>query len=366
VETFDGKRPKNSILPDNFFQKSELEFRTNRPLWPGATLDINWKSGFGFNKNQLDSTDNEGNSRFTNIVMTSNYNRTYLSLPKFLMFAPLNNSIERVIDLYNERKPGIVAQFPTDTLRQNQALRDAVSESFEKGLETRIFAFLPDALQKILPAMNWTLRWDGVEKLPIFAGLAKRVTLEHAYKSTYQESTTKTDNGIIPGSQQIQSGFEPLIGMQLTFDESKLKGLLTGSLRFTTKSNYSLQPTSSIIQGESITDLTMQANYNRRGFKTSFFGLTFDNELEFAFLATFKRSLRSTYNLLQLADQEGQRLDGNTQIIIEPSARYGISQRVTARLFMRYETTINEGAAAPGFSRYQFGLDIRISVSGGR
>jgi hypothetical protein len=33
---------------------------------------------------------------------------------------------------------------------------------------------------------------------------------------------------------------------------------------------------------------------------------------------------------------------------------------------MRYETTINEGAAAPGFSRYQFGLDIRISVSGGR
>jgi hypothetical protein len=311
-------------------------------------LDINWKSGFGFNKNQLDSTDNEGNSRFTNIVMTSNYNRTYLSLPKFLMFAPLNNSIERVIDLYNERKPGIVAQFPTDTLRQNQALRDAVSESFEKGLETRIFAFLPDALQKILPAMNWTLRWDGVEKLPIFAGLAKRVTLEHAYKSTYQESTTRTDNGIIPGSQQIQSGFEPLIGMQLT------------------KSNYSLQPTSSIIQGESITDLTMQANYNRRGFKTSFFGLTFDNELEFAFLATFKRSLRSTYNLLQLADQEGQRLDGNTQIIIEPSARYGISQRVTARLFMRYETTINEGAAAPGFSRYQFGLDIRISVSGGR
>ena len=366
VETFDGKRPKNSILPDNFFQKSELEFRTNRPLWPGATLDINWKSGFGFNRNQLDSTDNEGNSRFTNIVTTSNYNRTYLSLPKFLMFAPLNNSIERVIDLYNERKPGIIAQFPTDTLRQNQALRDAVSESFEKGLETRIFAFLPDALQKILPAMNWTLRWDGVEKLPIFAGLAKRVTLEHAYKSTYQESTTKTDNGIIPGSQQIQSGFEPLIGMQLTFDESKLKGLLTGSLRFTTKSNYSLQPTSSIIQGESITDLTMQANYNRRGFKTSFFGLTFDNELEFAFLATFKRSLRSTYNLLQLADQEGQRLDGNTQIILEPSARYGISQRVTARLFMRYETTINEGAAAPGFSRYQFGLDIRISVSGGR
>jgi len=366
VETFNGKRPRNAILPDNFFQKSEVEFRTNRPLWPGATLDLNWKSGFGFNKNQLDSTDNEGNSRFTNVVVTSNYNRSYLSLPKFLIFAPLNNSIERVIDLFNERKQVIIAQIPTDTLRQNQALRDAVSESFEKGLETRIFSFLPDAVQKVLPAINWTFRWDGVEKLPIFANLAKRVTLEHAYKSTYQESTTRTDNGIVPGSQQIQSGFEPLLGMQLTFDESKLKGLLTGSLRFTTRENYIMQPTSSIIQSESVTDLTLQANYNRRGFKTSFLGLTFDNELEFAMLTTFKRSLRNTYDLLKLADQNAQRLDGNTQIILEPSARYGISQRVTARLFMRYETTINEGAAAPGFSRYQFGLDIRISVSGGR
>ena len=364
--TYDGKRPKNSILPDNFFQKSELEFRTNRPLWAGATIDINWKSSFGFNRNQLDSTDSEGNSRFTNIVMSSTYNRTYLSLPKFLIFAPLNNSIEHVIELYNNQKPIISALYPTDTLRQNQALRDALSNSFEDGLGTNFMGFLPREILRILPSMNWTLRWDGVEKLPLFSGLAKRVTFEHAYKSTYQESSTRTDNGTIPGSQQIQSGFEPLFGIQMTFDETKLNGLLTGSFRFTTKQNYTLQPTSSVIQGESVTDATIQANYNRRGFKLKLLGLDLQNDMEFALNATYKRTLRSTYDVLNLTSAEGQKLDGNTQIIIEPSARYGISNRVTARFFMRYETTINQGAASPGFSKYQVGMDIKVSVSGGR
>jgi cell surface protein SprA len=365
-ETFDGKRPKNSTLPENFFQKSELEFRTNRPLWQGATLDLNWKSSFGFNRNRLDSTDAEGNSRFTNVVVSTTYNRTYLSLPKFLFFAPLNNTIQNVIDTYNGRRTDIQNQFPNDTLRQNQALRDALTQSFEDGLGTSIFGFLPRDVLRILPAMNWTLRWDGVEKLPLFGGLAKRVTFEHAYKSTYQESSTSTDNGTVPGSQQIQSGFEPLIGLQMSFDETKMNGILTSSLRYTTKNNYTLQPTSSVIQGESVTDITLQTNYNRRGFKFNLLGLELDNELEFALNATYKRTLRSTYDVLRLASPEGQKLDGNTQIIIEPSARYGISNRVTARFFIRYETTINEGAASPGFSKYQVGLDIRLSVSGGR
>jgi cell surface protein SprA len=214
--------------------------------------------------------------------------------------------------------------------------------------------------------MNWTLRWDGVEKLPLFSGLAKRVTFEHAYKSTYQESSTRTDNGTIPGSQQIQSGFEPLFGIQMTFDETKLNGLLTGSFRFTTKQNYTLQPTSSVIQGESVTDATIQANYNRRGFKLKLLGLDLQNDMEFALNASYKKTLRSTYDVLNLTSADGQKLDGNTQIIIEPSARYGISNRVTARFFMRYETTINQGAASPGFSKYQVGMDIKVSVSGGR
>ena len=88
--------------------------------------------------------------------------------------------------------------------------------------------------------------------------------------------------------------------------------------------------------------------------------------MEFALNASYKRTLRSTYDVLNLTSADGQKLDGNTQIIIEPSARYGISNRVTARFFMRYETTINQGAASPGFSKYQVGMDIKVSVSGGR
>ncbi|MFN3306867.1 MAG: hypothetical protein ACK42Z_06740, partial [Candidatus Kapaibacteriota bacterium] len=59
-------------------------------------------------------------------------------------------------------------------------------------------------------------------------------------------------------------------------------------------------------------------------------------------------------------------LDGNTQIIIEPRARYSLSQRLSASFFMRYEGTFTEGASSPGFSNFQVGLDIRLSISGGR
>lgn len=81
---------------------------------------------------------------------------------------------------------------------------------------------------------------------------------------------------------------------------------------------------------------------------------------------SYKRNLRSTFNLLNLNNADGQRLNGDTQIIIEPSARYTVSQRLTARAFSRYETTINEGAATPGFSTTQAGVEIRLSIAGGR
>ncbi len=65
-------------------------------------------------------------------------------------------------------------------------------------------------------------------------------------------------------------------------------------------------------------------------------------------------------------DEQGNTLDGNTQIVIEPRVSYTLSRIVRASAFVRYKGTMTEGASNPGYSTFQVGLDIRISIAGGR
>ncbi len=359
--TYDGKRPPNSVFQENFIQKSGIDMRTNRQLWPGATLDLNWKSDFAYNKLQTVTTNPEGMPDYSNIIITQTYTRSYLSLPKFFFLAPLNNTIEHVIELYNVRKAQIAEP---DTLKRNQLYLEALSESFHDGLES--FAFLPKDLRKIMPSVNWTLRWDGIEKWGLLNGVARRITLEHAYVSTYTETALINDRGKLIQAQQVQVGFQPVIGITMNFDEKKLDGTLNATLKYNSRNNYSLLATTTQVKRESAQEITLNATYNKRKFPLKILGLDLENDMEFAFMGSYKRTSSATYDILNLQDPNGQRLDGSTQIKIEPSARYSISSRVTARAFISYEATINEGVASPGFNTTQVGVDIRISIAGGR
>ena len=45
--------------------------------------------------------------------------------------------------------------------------------------------FLRKVFGEFAPRVNWSLRWDGLEKLPLFAGFVSRLSLDHAYNSNY-------------------------------------------------------------------------------------------------------------------------------------------------------------------------------------
>jgi hypothetical protein len=245
-------------------------------------------------------TDGDGVQSFSNVTIIQTYSRSYLSLPKFLFLAPLNNSIEHVIDLYLEKQPGIIAAAGNDTVKRNQLITNALSESFHDGLES--FAFLPASIRKIMPSVNWAFRWDGIEKWSLFGGIARRIALEHNYTSTYQENARITDNGRFVDGQQVQLGFQPLIGLTMSFDETKLKGTLTGTVRYNTKTSYSLLSATSNISRESSSELSIQGTYSRRGFKFALLGIDLENDLEFAFLGSYKRNQRANYDILKLTD----------------------------------------------------------------
>jgi hypothetical protein len=71
----------NTNLRDIFSEKNNFDFRTSRPLWEGAKIDVTWKVGWGVNKNTTLTTDAEGNLFVSNVQATGNLSRSFLSLP---------------------------------------------------------------------------------------------------------------------------------------------------------------------------------------------------------------------------------------------------------------------------------------------
>jgi cell surface protein SprA len=366
--TTTGLRPANAVLQDNFSQKTTLDMKTSRPLWPGATLELTWKTELGYNKNQTVITDSNGVPRFTNVIALQSFNKTFLSFPSFFGLNVFNNTIEHVISLYEARKSGIAAS-KNDTVTKNQMLQKALSESFHDGLQA--ISFIGGTVGKFLPSLNWAIRWEGIEKWAIWNGLVKKVNFEHAYTSKYMETAQTTDNGTAIQNQQVQFGFQPLLGVTMTFDDKKLNGVLTASLRWNSTNAFQLTSANrSTVERQSTTEIQGQSAYTMKGFEFPIFGISLKNDLEFSFMASFKKNQRATYDVSASVNDyggtNGRTLDGNTQIIIEPRVRYSMSDRISAAYFFHYEGTFTEGAASPGYNTYQTGLEIRLSIAGGR
>lgn len=373
-DTYPGLRPPNARLQDNFRQQTTMEIRTSRPLWPGATMDLNWKTELGFNKNQIVQTDEFGNQTFTNVIITESFNRTFISFPSIFGFNPFHNTIDHVVELYEQKKAPIAARYDRgeiDQASRNQLYQQALSDAFYQGLEA--FSISSGNASKFLPSFNWVIRWEGLEKFWLWKDYIKRMTFDHSYISTYQENTQITDNGKNVLSQTVQYGFQPLVGLNATFDDKKFDGTLTATLRWSSTKSYSVNNASrSIVTAQSTDEITAQASYVMRGFDFPLFGINLKNDFELSFLFTYKHNGRDTYDVTEpsgtyTGDQsQGRVLDGNTQIIVEPRARYSLSNRVTASAFVRYDGTFTEGAAQPGFHTIQVGFDFRLSLAGGR
>lgn len=359
-----GIRPPNAVLQENFSQRSVLDMRTSRPLWSGATLTLSWKSEFAYNRNWTLQTDAQGIPTPTAVVVTHSYSRTALFLPPFLFLALFRNTPDRVLQLYEQQRQAIVASTP-DTVEQNMRLQQALAESFRRGVES--FRWYPGKLALIMPRVNWTLRWDGLEKWWGFRAIgAQRVWLEHAYSSTYRENTRLTDRGWVIDAQQVEANFQPFLGMSLNFDEKVFRGPATATLRYNVRYGYQLGAAARSIQRQVSHEFSLQVNHTRRGMTLPLLGMQLTNDVEFSLLASVRRNVTSAHDVFRSGGEQGLRVDGSTQISIEPRARYTVSQRLTAALFMRYDGVFNEGAAQPGYSTFQVGVDIRLGISGGR
>ncbi|MFH1195486.1 MAG: cell surface protein SprA [bacterium] len=346
-----GPRAPNGNLNDNFSQKNSLDFKTSRPLWEGANIDLNWKVGWGINKSVSITTEPDGSIMVTNLTATGNIDRSFVSFPPSLIFSMFNSGVKRVSELYDP-----------DAADPNANLSSAFIDGFESLPLLSKIPFLA-TFAKYIPRPNWRISWSGLEKLSFFDGIAQRVTIDHAYTSSYNEGWKIDPDGTTQiNTQRISYGFAPLVGLDVVFPKI-WEGNLSASVKYSTKSAFDLRTTTKTIEENFTRDISVTASFSRKGFEIPLFGLALTNDVEFSI--SYTNSKNSVVNF-EMDDfkEEGVPQDGTNRTTIEPRMKFVMSSKVSLSIFYRRTTVEPEGASRiPATTTNEAGLDVNISIN---
>ena len=168
------------------------------------------------------------------------------------------------------------------------------------------------------------------------------------------------------GTKEIQSqivdyGFQPLIGISFDFNKF-FDGTLQSTIRYSTRSSYSLGASTHNITQAFTRDINITASYLRSGFEIPLFGISLKNDLEISFSYTIGQSSSIIFDLDNWIDS-GTPQDGKTNTVIGPKIKYVMSQRVTLSIFYTRTKIEPEGASRliPTTTN-EAGIDVRISI----
>ncbi|HCY77178.1 MAG TPA: cell surface protein SprA [Ignavibacteriales bacterium] len=336
-------------LSDVYSQKNSFDFKTSRPLWEGAKIDLTWKSGWTLNKNSTLTVDPDGTVFVTNINATGTLTRSFLTVPPVLFLSVFKSGIKQVAELYNPQDP-------------NANLSKAFVQGFESLPLLANFGFLKD-VANYMPRPNWRITWDGLEKLPLLKSLADRVSLDHSYSSTYTEGWKLSRDGNEEIQvQKIEYGFAPLVGLNLTFGQV-WGGNFSGNLKYSTRTTFDLGITTSNITENFSKDIGFTLQFSKSGFELPLFGVSLKNDIEFSLAYSSSRSAAVRFDMTKFTE-DGTPQDGTTRVTIEPRIKYTISSKVTLSIFYKRSTVEPEGASRiPPTTTNEAGLDVNISIN---
>lgn len=356
-----GPRAANAVLSDNFAQGNSVTLRTNRALWTGASIDINWKVSWQYSRSTTLQTDALGNAKYNEPVVRGSVERSFLSLPPVLFFKVFKSGMENVGKKYDE----LMANDKSGDQDNAVKSREAISEAFEKGMES--LPFLSKILGPFVPRPNWTIRWDQIEKTVGLTSVFDRLSLEHAYSSGFRKDYRSTSGGAQEtDGERINYGFSPLAGINMRFKQL-FKGDLTGNFKYNSTESYDLNLASTRpnIVSTLAQEISLSLTFSRRGFSIPFFGLNLSNDVDITMTYSRTKNSRKQYKPEELSiNPEGQPQDGSTRTLMEPRIRYVLSSRVTAAIFYRYTSTEPDasGSLIFGSTTNEAGIDIHISI----
>ena len=139
-------------------------------------------------------------------------------------------------------------------------------------------------------------------------------------------------------------------------------GSFNGSVRYSTKSSYSLGVSTTNITEAFSKDISISATYTKSGFELPLFGLSFKNDLEFSFTYTSGKTSSVIYDMDNFKDS-GTPQEGKTNTVIEPKIKYVMSSRVSLTIFYKRTNIEPEGASRiPPTTTNEAGVDVHIAI----
>jgi len=309
--------------------------------------------GWSHNMNRTIKTDSLGVPEEISRTVSGDVNRTFLTFPNTLIFKLFKTGIEDVSKRYEELK---------DNLGDKRGDDLKIIQAFEEGMEAMPIS--KKLISSLMPRPNWSFRWDGLEKMDLFSTFASRVSLDHAYTSTFRRRWRLTpQGGEITESEQVSYGFTPLIGLSITFKQLG-KGNLTGNFRYGTSTSTDLAPSVQNITETNTTDINISASYARSGFEFPFFGLSLSNDLDISFSYSYSKNNRRVFDFKKEFKKDGDPLEGTIRTSLEPRIRYILSARVTASIYYKYTKMKPDagGSRIPGSTINEGGLDLRVQI----
>lgn len=348
----------NTVINDNFSNTNSLDIKTSRSLWQGARIDLSWHVGWSYNRNVSYQTDSLGNpiDSTANVTLSGQTTKSFFTLPPVFVFSLFKSGINQVAADYQDMKN----MDPSDSLSTDQ---QKISQAFVKGFET--LPILDKIFGQYMPRVNYSFTWDGLEQLPLFKSFATHVSFNHAYQSTYSENWHITNGSAqITDAQTVSYGFQPLAGLNIAF-KSIGDATISGSVLYNTSDQYSLNPTNFSIAQQHTGQLTITADYAKKGFSLPLFGLSLQNDIDISASYSSAASTSSTYDMSNF-NAAGTPISGTTQNTLEIRFKYDISQRVTASIYYRNTRIIPTIPASliPGTTTNEAGIDVHVSIAG--
>ena len=300
-------------------------------------------------------------------------------------------SYDTFLDAQEARYRADEAATPDGEPIRSDVLTDDARVSDFRGAGVSSFGSFGESDYFALPLPNWTVRYSGISRWPLFRTLAQNVTLNHGYSATYgvdyrtvaSALDGQDDSATIPVLGQpvvfaedrlraqgarLAERFQPLVGLNVSW-----KGGIQTDAAFSRSKSLSLAAASGGVNESRTDEITGRLTFQKTGLRLPIPFLArkrINNQVRFSLL--FSRAVNEDLRF-ELAQDLGRRLAGqepdppqpvaSTRFTAEPRISYTVSNDVTLDVFVKYTSLESEGSQIPNSSTLNGGFSFRVSFS---
>ncbi|HHS13895.1 MAG TPA: cell surface protein SprA [bacterium] len=205
-----------------------------------------------------------------------------------------------------------------------------------------------------IPFPNWTVQWQGLEKIPLFNKVFRSISINHRYSGKHTQTWSGSSQQIT--QETFSSDFRPFLGVNMTF----LNGI-SANFNYSLSENLTVQKTSGLDQRlQTSEDISLTARYSmKQGIRLPFLKNKLENNIDF----NLSFSMKNNKTERKTEDKKGYTTMSSTDSwSLQPRIDYTFSQ--TVRGGLSFELGERNDQRMGKTQIKAFNLHAAISLSG--